>query len=100
VNRKVKGVFKRVAYELQTLEFADAKTGKVVDTIRTTRDHPFFVNGKGWVAARYLGIGTSIVTRAGPALVAKFNRRTGGCKDVAVYTIQAIEADSGTTGRC
>jgi len=33
-----------------------------------TPDHPFFTQGGGWVEAGSLGIGTSIVSRAGPAL--------------------------------
>ena len=69
-------------------ELADAKTGKVVDTIRTTRDHPFYVTTKGWVAARYLGIGTSIVTRAGPALVVKSLKRVAHLRGVKVYNFK------------
>jgi len=38
------------------------------ETIETTAEHPFYVDGKGFVPAGELGIGTSIVTRAGPSL--------------------------------
>ncbi|HEY3281081.1 MAG TPA: polymorphic toxin-type HINT domain-containing protein [Armatimonadota bacterium] len=38
------------------------------ETLTTTPDHPFWVEGKGWTIAGELGIGTSIVTRAGPSL--------------------------------
>jgi YD repeat-containing protein len=38
------------------------------ETIEATGDHPFYVQGKGWTPARECGIGTSIVTRAGPSV--------------------------------
>ena len=38
------------------------------ETITCTPEHPLFVQGQGWVEAGSVGIGTSIVTRAGPAL--------------------------------
>ena len=44
-------------------------TGQPVETIEATRQHPFYVEGKGFVAAAALGIGSAIVTRAGPPLV-------------------------------
>ncbi len=46
---------------------AEGKTQAIV----CTPEHPFFVDGKGWVEAGSLGIGTSIVTRAGPTLAVK-----------------------------
>lgn len=36
--------------------------------VECTPDHPFYVLNKGWTPARESGIGTSIVTRAGPAV--------------------------------
>ena len=38
------------------------------EKIETTKEHPFYVEGKGFVEAKNLAIGNSIVTRAGPAL--------------------------------
>ena len=38
------------------------------ETIETTREHPFYVVGRGFVKAGELGIGSSIVTRAGPSV--------------------------------
>ena len=38
------------------------------ETIETTREHPFYVVDRGFVKAGELGIGTSIVTRAGPSV--------------------------------
>ena len=45
----------------------DAKTGKT-ETLTCTPEHPLFVQGQGWVEAGSVGIGTSIVSRAGLAL--------------------------------
>ena len=45
----------------------DARTGKA-ETLTCTPEHPLYVQGQGWVEAGSLGIGTSIVSRAGPAL--------------------------------
>ena len=45
----------------------DAKTGKA-ETLTCTPEHPLYVQGQGWVEAGSVGIGTSIVSRAGPAL--------------------------------
>jgi len=50
-----------------TLSLTDSRTGHV-EAITTTSEHPFYVDGKGFVKAGDLGIGTSIVTRAGPCL--------------------------------
>ena len=40
------------------------KSGQAVETITTTREHPFYVNGKGFVPAGGLGVGNSIVEPA------------------------------------
>ena len=64
-----------------SITFGDAKSGQVVETITASREHPFYVEGKGFVVAGGLAIGNSIVTRAGPALVVKsvtWNRRPEG----------------------
>ena len=45
----------------------DAKTG-ASETLTCTPEHPLYVQGQGFVEAGSLGIGTSIVSRAGPAL--------------------------------
>ncbi len=53
------------------LELASQSDGKVVETIIATPGHPFFVEGKGWSSLSALGVGTKILTRAGPAIVVK-----------------------------
>lgn len=56
------------------LSLAEKATGAVVETIRCTPEHPFFTE-QGWVKAGDLGIGTAIVTRAGPDLVVAGTQR-------------------------
>src|SRR5689334_20142194 len=48
-----------------------------------TREHPFYVRGKGFVPAGGLAVGNAIITRAGPPLVVasiQWNRRAEGYK--------------------
>jgi RHS repeat-associated protein len=83
VDRKVTGVSVRTSDHLITVALADAKSGKIVETLQATRNHPFFVDGKGWTPAGGLAIGNGIVTRDGPRLVVKslkWQRRAAGYK--------------------
>ena len=50
-----------------TVSLENARTGKA-ETLTFTPEHPLYVQGQGWVEAGSAGIGTSIVSRAGPAL--------------------------------
>ena len=43
-------------YEVYHLELADSKTGKIVERIGVTSEHPFYVEGKGFVPVKSLGI--------------------------------------------
>ena len=52
---------------MQSSDLYNAKVG-ASETLTCTPEHPFFVPGTGWVEAGSLGIGTSIVTRAGPQM--------------------------------
>lgn len=84
--RVVKNTSKVKANVLITIEIADAKTGKVVETITGTPNHPFFVGEKeGWVPMGELGIGTHLVTRAGPELVVKSSTIEKHLNGVYVY---------------
>ncbi len=59
------------------------------EEVTTTAGHPFFVEGRGFVLAGELGIGTAIVTRAGPhtaSTVASVTRHIG--KRAAVYNFE------------
>jgi hypothetical protein len=73
----------RVVPVVVSVGLAEAKSGKVVDTLTASREHPFYVRGKGFVPAGGLAIGNAIVTRAGPDLVVKrldWHRRAEGYK--------------------
>ena len=49
------------------------------ETIETTSEHPFYLEGQGFVPAGRLSIGNAIVTRAGPAVkVVKVERHESG----------------------
>ena len=66
--RRVTRTFKHLAHETITTQLANAATGKVVDSLTATPEHPFFVPGRGAIPLGQLGIGTQVVTRAGPPL--------------------------------
>ena len=77
---------------LLAMTLCDAVTGQPVETLEATRQLPFYVEGKGFVAAAALGIGNAIVTRAGPSLVVgamAWERRTAGYE---VYNL-IVEGD-------
>ena len=99
--RQVTASIKRYASAVVTVALTDAKTGQT-ETLTCTPDHPFFTVGTGngsggWVEAGSLGIGTSIVSRAGPALSVtgltwkrdstKELEANGGVGSVAVYNL-------------
>ena len=65
--KRVDRTYVRVAPQVVTLTFTDGVTHQT-ERFTCTPEHPFFVDGKGFVKAEDLGIGTSLVTRAGPAL--------------------------------
>lgn len=76
--KKVEWVTVRQVKEVETVTLAERKDGVAAETLVTTQEHPFYVEGKGFVPAGSLCIGNSIVTRAGPPLVVKsvtWNRR-------------------------
>lgn len=92
VFRKVSEVFQRHSDHLIAIELADQKTGKIVERLEATRQHPFFVEGKGFVPAGGLAVGNAIVTRAGPTLQVKsikWQRRAEG------WTVYNFEVESG-----
>ncbi|MBC8139285.1 MAG: hypothetical protein H8F28_25705 [Fibrella sp.] len=64
---------------------------KVVERLKTTRQHPFFVDGKGWLPAGGLAIGNAIVTRAGPRLFVKSIKWLRRAEGYAVYNFE-VEA--------
>ena len=80
-----------------SLSFADPKTGKIVETIVCSREHPFMVQGVGFVIAGRLALGNSIVTRAGPPVtLAKIEWQQGVR---AVYNFSVEEDHTYFVGR-
>jgi RHS repeat-associated protein len=101
--RRVKQAFQRTAEQLITVDLADPRTGQVVETITATPEHPFYVQGQGFQPLGSLGIGTTIVTRAGPPLVVRSVDWQEHPQGVPVYNFE-VESDHsyfvvGTDGR-
>ena len=82
----------RTVGSVLSLALADSKTGKLVETITTTEEHPFRVAGQGFVPAGQLALGNAIVTRAGPALVVKSITRHTRKEGYLVYNFE-VEGD-------
>ena len=86
---RVTATVSRPAPALVSLSLSDPKNGKA-ETLTCTPEHPLYVSGKGWVEAGDLGIGTQIVTRAGPPVVVKgvsWRRDETGRKPFTVYNL-------------
>jgi len=60
----------------------------VVETLTTTPEHPFYVVGRGYVDAGQLGIGSLIVTRAGPAVVVQSYAVLSRPEGYTVYNLE------------
>lgn len=58
----IEKVFSRTADEIVYISFADGKT------IKTTTEHPFYVENSGWREAKDLGVGDSVITIDSDAL--------------------------------
>lgn len=65
--KKVTQTFVHTAGSTRTITFSNG------DAIVTTEEHPFYAENLGFLPAKSLGIGTSIVTRAGPCLTVRSN---------------------------
>ncbi len=93
--KTVTATIKRLASAVVTVSLTDAKTGKS-ETLTCTPEHPLFVEGSGWVEAGSLGVGSSIVSRAGPALtvanVAWHRAQTLAAQPYTVYNL-TVEDD-------
>ena len=108
--KTITATIKRLAPAVVTVSLTDAKTGKT-EALTCTPEHPLFVTGRGWMEAGSLGIGSSLVSRAGPALTVQgvtWKRDTaeqlaarGGVGNMPVYNL-TVEGDHtsfvGTTG--
>ncbi len=87
---------------LVTLRLADSRTGQAASSLTCTPEHPYYVQGQGWVEAGSLGIGSSIVTRAGPPLVVKgvdWQRAKSGTKPYTVYNFEVAGSHTYFVGK-
>jgi hypothetical protein len=79
--------YKHLVHETLTVRLANG-AGKVVDTLTATPTHPFFVPGRGAIPLGQLGIGTQIMTRAGPPLVIASLVKHEYPQGIAVYNFE------------
>jgi len=87
---------------LVTVRLADSKTGQAASSLTCTPEHPYYVQGQGWVEAGSLGIGSSIVTRAGPPLVVKgvdWQRAKDGTNPFTVYNFEVAGSHTYFVGK-
>ena len=80
VLRKVSRTMRKPAYGLRTLRVGQ-------ETIYTTDTHPYWVEGKGWVKARYLRTGDSLRGDDGARLVVLNNDRVDSQSFFAGYDV-------------
>ncbi|MDX1931073.1 MAG: polymorphic toxin-type HINT domain-containing protein [Capsulimonadales bacterium] len=74
------------------------RSGRIVERIAATSEHPFFTS-KGQVKAGDLGIGTEILTRAGPPLIVAGVEKISLDEPVPVFNFEVDDpADKGEGG--
>ncbi len=88
--RKVTRVFVKTSDHLRILRVRAADGN--VETIRTTDDHPFWVEGIGWLAAKELRSGESVVGPGGPDAKVISSVREEHPEGVTVYNFE-VEGD-------
>src|SRR5581483_8646764 len=90
--KRVVRTFRRTVYATATVELADVQSGHVVERLTGTPEHLVFSADRGLVPLGQLGIGSQIVTRAGPPLVVKSVSRQNHPEGVSVYNLE-VEDD-------
>ena len=80
VLRRVSRAIRMPAFGLRTLQVDQ-------ETIYTTDGHPFWVEGKGWVKARFLNTGDTLRSDSGTSLTVSSNRRVNVQKFYAGYDV-------------
>jgi hypothetical protein len=92
-TKKVESTFVRSAPELVTVRFAQAhdKTKTIVLTLQGTPEHPMFTTARKLVKLGDLGIGSEIVTRAGPSLVVVSTKREHRHGGYTVYNFRVAD---------
>ncbi|MBI3649416.1 MAG: Hint domain-containing protein [Acidobacteria bacterium] len=90
VRQRVAQVFRRESAVLLDIKVAG-------ETIKTTPEHRFWVEGKGWVAAGELGIGSRLVTKEGKIVCVKSIKRHDGL--FKVYNLEVENAHTYFVGK-
>lgn len=92
--KRVEKTTVRTVPTILIIELADASSGLVTDRVTATPEHPFLVDGKGFVPASQIGIGTQIVARAGPALVVASISTHSRPEGYLVYNLEVADNHS------
>ena len=90
-RRRVARVFRKTVEHLRVLEIRGGDSGNV-ETIKTTDEHPFWVEGLGWVAAKDLAAGMRLSQPDGSDAVVVSAAREAHPEGVAVYNFE-VEGD-------
>jgi RHS repeat-associated protein len=81
---RVTNAWERIVTDIVTVEFADANSGRIVEVLTGTLEHPI-MTPKGWLGLGDLHVGAQILTRDGPRLVVRSVTRRHLANGVKVY---------------
>jgi len=90
-RKLVKRVFVHHVSEVICISLTNTRTGKIVEQVTSTPNHPFYVHGRGFVQAAQLGIGNVIVTRAGPSLRVAYITEQQQAMGYIVYNFEVAD---------
>jgi hypothetical protein len=82
----VTALYRHVAYDLQTLQLEDSDGN--IETITATDEHPFYVDGYGWVNAADLVVGQEVDGSDGKHLTVIANDDYKAVDGVVVYNFE------------
>ncbi len=88
--RRVTGVFRRTSDHIRTLTI-EGDDGNV-EVIRTTDEHPFYVQGRGWTEAGDLAVGDLVQETDGSWQTVLGSTREAFASGIAVYNLE-LEGD-------
>ena len=89
--KQVRRTFARLAPAIVSLRLSDARSGREVQRLEGTPEHPFFTIDRGMVEMGRLQVGEKVISRIGPALVVASvhrEKRLGGYK---VYNFEVAD---------
>lgn len=85
-RHRVTNVFRKTSDHIRTLTIRDASGN--VETIQTTDEHPFWVDGRGWTGAGELAIGATLDRPDGSDATVIATTRQAHAAGVTVYNIE------------